>query len=658
MKKFALVGVLLVGAVLGGGAVRLSGLSASRAVAEGPPPAPAGAPVQAPVGPRVEDPRAVYRVPLEDSPLRGPSAALVTVVEVSDFECPFCKRSAPTLQALDQAFPGKLRFAFKHNPLPFHASAGPAAIIAEEARAQGGDARFWALHDELFEQPALDAGTLTRVARQAGLDEAALKAALVTGRHMDRIRRDQGLVGSLGATGTPTFFVNGRKITGAQPLEAFKVVVGEELAKAEALVKSGVAPGEVYARTIERGATAPVTMAGPPAPPAPPVPAAAAKVPVRADDAIKGPALAPVTVVLFSDFQCPFCGRVEPTLAQLEAAFPGKLRFAWRHQPLPFHANALPAARAAEAARLQGQFWPMHDRLFSDQAALSEAAYAGYARALGLDEERFRRDAASEATGRRIAEDQALATAVGATGTPTAFVNCRRVVGAQPLEAFRAVVAEELRAAEAALARGVVLDAAFYDGRCASNVAAAPAVAAPAPRTDVKVALRSDDPSRGAAGAKVTVIEFSDFQCPFCSRAVPEVKALEQDVGRDLRVVWKHLPLGFHQQAMPAALAAEAAREQGRFWEMHDKLFAAQAALSDAVYLQYAGELKLDLSRFTAAMQAPETRRRVEADAAAATAAGVNGTPSFVVNGELVVGTGSLRAAVARQLERVKVAGR
>jgi protein-disulfide isomerase len=107
---------------------------------------------------------------------------------------------------------------------------------------------------------------------------------------------------------------------------------------------------------------------------------------------------------------------------------------------------------------------------------------------------------------------------------------------------------------------------------------------------------------------------------------------------------------------MPAALAAEAARAQGKFWEMHDKLFANQQALSEASYVQYAKELGLDLARFEAARKAPETRKRVEEDLAVATAAGVNGTPTFLVNGELVVGSVALRDAIDRQLKRAKLA--
>ena len=87
----------------------------------------------------------------------------------------------------------------------------------------------------------------------------------------------------------------------------------------------------------------------------------------------RGPKNAPITVVLFSDFQCPFCGRVEPSIVELEKAYPGKVRVAWKNFPLSFHNNAKPAAEAALAAHEQGKFWQMHDILFKNQQALSAA---------------------------------------------------------------------------------------------------------------------------------------------------------------------------------------------------------------------------------------------------------------------------------------------
>jgi protein-disulfide isomerase len=627
------------------------------------------APAQRPARP-TEDPKAVYRVPLEDSPAKGPADALVTIVESSDFECPFCKRVAPTLKQLEEAYRGKVRFVFKQNPLPFHARALPAAIATEEARAQGGDAKFWAMHDALFAATTLDDAAIDKAARDAGLDVAKVRAAIAEGKHKDRIERDRKLVQSVGAPATPSFFVNGRKLAGAQPFEAFRALVDEELAKAQALVASGTPAAQVYAKIAERGATAPVYLPGaaqppagaapqPAAAPAAPPPAAYREVKVRPDDPARGPADAKLTVVLFSDFQCPFCARVEPSLKQLEDAFPGQVRIVWKHQPLPMHAQARPASLAAEAAREQGKFWQMHDKLFADQRALDDATFRRHAREIGLDLRRFEASLAAKKGEARIAEDQAQAQRVGASGTPTMFFNCRQVVGARPFEQLRVAAEEEIKKADALL--GGKRDPAIHEKACKANLAAAPAAPVPAAATGAAPAalqpgqlpIRADDPARGNPKAPVTIVLFSDFQCPFCARVVPTLDRVEQEYGAKVRVVWKHQPLAFHPNALPAAEAAEAAREQGKFWQMHDRLFAAQRELSPQTYERAAQEIGLDLRKFQLALRSGSARSRILEDQRVAAQIGAQATPTMFVNGEKVEGAvpfEQLKAVIDRKL--------
>ena len=182
---------------------------------------------------------------------------------------------------------------------------------------------------------------------------------------------------------------------------------------------------------------------------APPAPATVyKKVPLRPDDPSRGPADAALTVVVFSDFQCPFCSRVEPTLKELEQAFPGQVRVVWKHQPLGFHPNARPAALAAEAAREQGKFWPMHDKMFAAQQELSPAAYERWAREIGLDLPRFKASLASGRNKARIQEDDAQASRLGIDGTPTMVVNGEKVVGAVPFENLKQVIDRQLAAAK------------------------------------------------------------------------------------------------------------------------------------------------------------------------------------------------------------------
>ncbi len=210
--------------------------------------------------------------------------------------------------------------------------------------------------------------------------------------------------------------------------------------------------------TIQAKLDAPPPVAPPPA--TPPVAAGRPDPTVRyrvdiGDSNAEGAADAKVTLVVFSDFQCPFCARAETTLTQLQKDYGKDLRVVAKYNPLGFHAQAAPAARAAEAAGKQGKFWEMHDKLYQNNKALGDADLEGYAKALGLDLKQFRRDADSKATDERIAADIKQAKELGARGTPSFFVNGKILTGAQPLEKFKEVIDAEIAEADRRLASGV-----------------------------------------------------------------------------------------------------------------------------------------------------------------------------------------------------------
>jgi len=195
--------------------------------------------------------------------------------------------------------------------------------------------------------------------------------------------------------------------------------------------------------------------------PGSPDPAARYKVTVG-DAFERGPADAKVTLVIFSDFQCPFCARVQPTLKELEKKFGSDLRLVAKHNPLPMHGRADAAARAAEAAGRQGKFWEMHDKLYENGRELTDENFEKWAKELGLDVGRFRRDLDDTKIHDRIEAHKKQATTVGARGTPAFFVNGRFLSGAQPLEKFETLVKEELAEADRVLARGTAR-ASIYD---------------------------------------------------------------------------------------------------------------------------------------------------------------------------------------------------
>ncbi len=140
---------------------------------------------------------------------------------------------------------------------------------------------------------------------------------------------------------------------------------------------------------------------------------------------------------------------------------------------------------------------------------------------------------------------------------------------------------------------------------------------------------------RGAPMAPVTIVEFSDFQCPHCATAHPELARLVREFEGQVKLVFKHFPLSSHSRAVAAARAAEAAGRQGKFWEMHDLLFDHQRELEDADLERYGAMLGLDAERFKTDMAAPESLERVEADRAEGVKLGIEGTPSIFVNGRL-----------------------
>ena len=361
------------------------------------------------------------------------------------------------------------------------------------------------------------------------------------------------------------------------------------------------------------------------------------KVVVAAHSPRKGPKNAKVTIVEFSDFQCPFCTRVVPTLKEIHQKYPNDVAVVFVNQPLDFHAQARGAAKAFLAAHKQGKAWEMHDKMFENQKALQPADLERYAKELGLNAARFKKDMDDPATEKLVAADQALANSVGANGTPTFFINGQELSGARPFDAFKTIIDQEIKKADALLAKGVK-PAELYDRLLADAVANAPAPAAPAaPAAPVKIEV-GDSPAKGPKNAPVTVVAFSDFQCPFCSRAVPLMKEIEEKYKDKVRLTFKHLPLDFHQHAKIAAEASMAANEQGKFWEYHDKLFQNQQQLDRPALEKYAQELGLNMGKFKAALDSGKYRKKVEDDARLAGQVGASGTPTFFVNGKSVVG--------------------
>jgi protein-disulfide isomerase len=362
-----------------------------------------------------------YRVEVGDSPSRGPQDAKVTIIEFDDFQCPFCNKVQPTIIKVLEKYPNDVRLVFKQHPLPFHKDA---QLAAEASLAAGEQGKFWEMHDMLFEnQKKLKEDNLLEYAQELGLDTEQFKASLADHKYKPQVDREAQQAVQIGATGTPAFFINGIYLSGAKPLDSFVKVIDDELSGKEIPSKWG--------KNVKEGKEQKKRQAEDPN--------KIYNVPVG-DAPFKGPKDAPITVVMFQDFQCPFSKRSQPTLEQLMKAYPNQIKLAFKNFPLGFHKQAMIASEAALAAGAQGKFWEMHDKIFTNQKQIDIDILKGYAQELNLDMNKFNTDLETNRYKKVIDSDMKLARGAGVRGTPTFFINGKKLVGAKPLPAFQEVI--------------------------------------------------------------------------------------------------------------------------------------------------------------------------------------------------------------------------
>jgi len=594
----------------------------------------------------VDHSSALIPVTAED-PQWGNGDAPVTIVVISDFECPFCGKVNPTMKQLKADYgPDKIRIVWKHHPLPFHKNARPAHEASAAVMALKGSDAFWKFHDLAFaNRTALTEDNFKKWAAELGVDKAKFDEALKSKKYAAKVDADIAMGRKIGANGTPAFRINGVTLSGAQPVEKFKEVIDAQLAEAKKLVASGTKASEVYPTLVAKNAKA--------APEAedgeqkePPQDMTVWAVPVFEDDPVKGPKDALVTIVEFSEFQCPFCKRVGPTTTKIVETYGNDVRIVWKDNPLSFHPRALPAstlARAVYKAKGDKGFWEMHDKLFESQPKLEDADLEALSKDSGVAWSVVADAIKTNKYGEKFEQNQDLAMDFEARGTPHFFVNGIRLAGAMPFEKFKEVIDAQLAKAKGLVTAGTprakVYEAIIKEGK-----------SPPAPEKKVVDAPPKDSPVKGNKSAKITIQEFSDFECPFCSRVNPTMAEVMKEFGNDVKVVWRNMPLPFHKNAPLAAEAAQEAYAQKgdkAFWDYHDKLFAAQkepGGIERPNLEKLATELGLDLPRFKKALDEHTHQAKIEADTKAGNAAGINGTPGFIVNGYFISGAQPFQA--------------
>ena len=375
--------------------------------------------------------------------------------------------------------------------------------------------------------------------------------------------------------------------------------------------------------------------------------------------AFRGEPDAPVTMVEFSDFECPFCARyfvqTEPAINDAYVRT-GQLRVVFREFPIvELHPNAPAAHQASLCAAEQGaaEYWTMHSKLFQTQTEWSNSVdplpvFARLAEEAGVDATSYA-SCMDNTDAQQAVIDVGLAAgqAAGVSGTPSFVMSGADgapylLVGAQPFEQFALYID--------ALLAGEQPPVAEEEAAAPNEIPFWATTAGWQPDPERPGFNMAGDQYRGDPNALVTVIEFSDFQCPYCQQHVVETQpALDEKYVDNGQIMWvfKHFPLDIHPQAPAAGAAAECAADQGMFWEMHAALFADQEVWSvtdpTPIFEGLAADVGLDADAFSTCMAAEEAAARVSSDMTEG-APFVQGTPTFIVlaNGEGQIIPGAL----------------
>ena len=583
----------------------------------------------------------IYNVDLGSAIFRGPQDAPVTVVNFSDFQCPFSKRSVDLMENIMKRYDGKVRYVFKHFPLSFHKWAKPASYAAVAAQNQG---KFWEYYAKLYSDVKnINDEVLVNYAKELKLDMDKFEADRKSAETAAKVQADITQGSLFGIRGTPTLFINGVRLVGANSAKMEETIT-KQIAAGEQLKAKGVK--NPYAEIVKNGKTKFI----PPKREAPAVSQDVYKVEVPAHAPVWGAEDALVTIVLFDDFECPFCSKLYATYEQLKNDYEGKIRIAFVNLPLGFHKKAKDAAYAAAAAHKQGKFWEVYSFLFTRQKEWNKVEnfkewLESKKEELPVEWEQFQKDLENKNIENLVAEDIKTATSLGLRGTPASFVNGRFISGALPIESFKKVIDEEFKKAEG---KGLKGDALYReiikDGKPVVAKANGNKAEKEDPNKIYSVKLSGNEASKGAKNPKVTIIEFSDFQCPFCSKAFATVEGTAEKYKNDVKIVYKNFPLGFHKEAKPAALFAHAVKRlygDEKFFKLASILYAKQGEWKNGTeekFQAYAKEIGADWTKVKAEIAKPETEKAVAEDINEANNQNIRSVPAFFVNGKKVSG--------------------
>jgi len=428
------------------------------------------------------------------------------------------------------------------------------------------------------------AQALVEPAQGMGLDGEAVKQAVAGDKYRETLKSQSQELAKTKGRGTPSVFLNGMKVDiQTFDINAWAELLNEQLGEPPPETPAARKPKFVEGEKFE------INIEGAPS---------------------QGPEDAPLTMVVFSDFECPYCSRFAETCAKVREKFPDKLRLVFMNFPLQkgcnenmprdFHRTACIAANAALEANAQGKFWEMHDWLFANIKTKHNEGIDKF-----IEEEK------------KSGQDKPAA---------------QKVVSAAELES--------IPAAKVILEDGTLLEERL--DLLAERIAklkiapSAPQKRQPKRPEPGKVYKfnTAKRPVIGPADAKVEIVLFSDFTCPYCKMISKTLEEVRKEYPDDVKIVYMGFPLHSHKFSFESHLASYEAHLQGKFWEMHDKIFASKSRISLELLRQWAEELGMDMEKYDAAMKEEKHKKILIDNVSEGNKANVSATPTTFINGK------------------------
>jgi protein-disulfide isomerase len=625
----------------------------------------------------VEDIKRVkYRIP-RSAPYVGPKHAPVTIAVFDDFQCPYCSKFSKVLKNVMGTNKGKIKFVLVNFPLSrIHKEAQMAAEAGMEAFEQG---KFLELHNLIFDnQRDINRENVEKWAKKIGMDVDKLKKALDENKYAQQVKKQMISGRMIGVRGTPTVLVNGRRFRMSRNLKqaetSLRNMVKQEI---QIVKKRNLSPQKAYAALTANGVKNLRELRKKPKRNARKKkrrtrkvvdPNQVYQVTYTDKDPWKGGEKPLVTIVEFSDYQCPYCGRVEPTIKQVLDTYKDDVKLVYLQNALGFHKLAKPAANAAfevlEQKGLDG-FWKFHKHLFENRKEISMENLEKWAKEVsGLNMAKFKEAMKTNKHMAEIERAQKLAAKFGARGTPAFFINGRFFSGARPFQSFKTIIDQEIAKAKKTIEEGKATRDNYYEFIMKTALPKAKYITQkipnrkkrpPRPQLDRSKVYKTPTeglPFFGDPDGHVVFVLGFDVQCPYCTRIMEILTTVYkggktkngsevEPVGKGVKFVIMHFPLRFHKQAMKAQQAMQEVFEQKgheSFFKYLTILSKNRKDLGEEKLLEYAKQVGANIPKLKKALAENKHKELIQKTMKAAKAIGVRGTPAVYLNGKSLRG--------------------